>query len=554
MSTALLSIDEIGTIKLYSAQGASKVITNYGLAKNHILFNLANSLLPGSNSFNPFRARMLSLVAVTCTWAALAWMGWKRKCLLEYGLIAGMIGLNQQLLQLNFQARGYGFIFCFALIGSLALCEYLRTGRYLWLLGLTTILGTYTVPSYLVFGGSLMLLLFLTTRRATVFRAGFLTFGVTLFLYFPVLGQLMHVSAGYDDSYGEAYKNFGNVCSTLAYCIPPFWEPRELGFFVLLIGFALAPLLLKAPLRHEWRAMQLLLTATGIFIAFCLFLKTPPPRVTAFLAAPLLVTSALTAGATLRHPVIRWLQPLAAALLFGSLSWFGLKTIRNYEFDPRSNLAEVGQMAINLAPTNGVVWVSSGQTNYKVYLEKICPVIVGKLPHDLFRNGRALLIEDVGSSIDASLADMTQQTPGALMFPVLRGNRLSHRIWFTLPPAYDLLALTLNNLPADPNLLDRDFETGLLLPASSQFRCQPTSLKIRSLNLWSKNGWEGATVTVRIETADHKPRPLPQQRLLIEAQTVSVDLHGLHASAIIISLLKNGHPIELNEVFAITDP
>jgi hypothetical protein len=55
-------------------------------------------------------------------------------------------------------ARGYGLIFLFAMLSCVAFAEWLRTRRKIWLnfLAVLCVLGTYTLPFYVVFAGGLL--------------------------------------------------------------------------------------------------------------------------------------------------------------------------------------------------------------------------------------------------------------------------------------------------------------------------------------------------------------------------------------------------------------
>ncbi len=184
MATSSLSTDEFGTIGSFSAHGPWRVITDYRAPKNHVFFNLLNSLLPGRKSYDAARARALSLVAVALTAAAIlahapgAGAGWPARTLLA------LWSLAPQALPLSLEARGYGFVGFFGVAASLAALEYLRgkDRRWLWALAAATALGAYTLPSFLFFAGPLMLLVWLADRTRWSFLAGVAAVVATLLL------------------------------------------------------------------------------------------------------------------------------------------------------------------------------------------------------------------------------------------------------------------------------------------------------------------------------------------------------------------------------------
>src|SRR5690554_4355681 len=67
MATHSLGTDEFGTIGSFSSKGPMRVVTDYRAPKNHIFFNLLNSLLPARDSLAAARARALSIAATVLT-------------------------------------------------------------------------------------------------------------------------------------------------------------------------------------------------------------------------------------------------------------------------------------------------------------------------------------------------------------------------------------------------------------------------------------------------------------------------------------------------------
>jgi len=167
-------VDEIGSILNYSSRGPWSQRRKYNLAKNHIFFSVVNSVSPGSDSLDPLRARFWSFIAVGLSLVILLVFFWRRGSPLAGAIAFALPALNLEYLLKVFEARGYGFVALAAVIGLVALSNFLRTGRGrgLWILGVSTALGTWTLPFYVVFGGGLMLLLFLIRPSRKVFLAG----------------------------------------------------------------------------------------------------------------------------------------------------------------------------------------------------------------------------------------------------------------------------------------------------------------------------------------------------------------------------------------------
>ena len=89
-------------------------------------------------------------------------------------------------------ARGYGLIFLFAMLSCVAFAEWLRTRRKVWLnlLAVLCVLGTYTLPFYVVFAGGLLLLAFLYRPSRETFLAGLVSLAAILMLYLPIFGKV----------------------------------------------------------------------------------------------------------------------------------------------------------------------------------------------------------------------------------------------------------------------------------------------------------------------------------------------------------------------------
>jgi hypothetical protein len=335
MATSSLSTDEFGTIGSFSAHGPWRVITDYRAPKNHVFFNLLNSLLPGRKSYDAARARALSLVAVALTAAAiLAHAAWRGQWMAGAVLLA-LWSLAPQALTLSLEARGYGFVGFFGVAASLAALEYLREKdrRWLWALAAATALGAYTLPSFLFFAGPLMLLVWLADRTRWSFLAGVGAAVATLLLYAPILKPLVAAFGGYDIQ-GENEADFRAISGLLSAAKLYFFQAEDWQTWTLLGVLALAPF---APLaRREDRAgLRVVAGAAVVFCLAMLVLRTPPIRTAAFVFLPLGIAGLWTLGDALRacapfRPIV-WAATSAALLiaLFGA--------VRGFHFTPTEN-------------------------------------------------------------------------------------------------------------------------------------------------------------------------------------------------------------------------
>ena len=170
-ASSSLREDEIMSIVRYSSRGFVPAISTYNLARNHVFYNVVSSLIPGAKSTLPIRARLVSFLAVLGSLALLIGYSATRGWTLPGVACAGLLAANFGTMNTVLEARGYGLIFLFATLGSVAFAQWSQTQSRTWLnvMAVTCVLGTYTLPFYVVFGGSLLLLSFLVRPLARDF-------------------------------------------------------------------------------------------------------------------------------------------------------------------------------------------------------------------------------------------------------------------------------------------------------------------------------------------------------------------------------------------------
>jgi len=292
MATTSLWNDEIYSVVLFSGPGPLVAVTDYHVPNNHVLFNLASSLLPGRGSVEPLRARGISFVAFFGTLAvgflllrplAGAWVG---------AVFVALLALNRELLDVALQARGYGLTLLFSTLAALAVC------RRSWaLLAVASVLGTYAVPTFALFSASLFLAVLVfecgpsrPDRRRLLFAAIGAALGALL-LYLPILRLLLTNAATYGDAWGESYRSWRAVAETFRlYVASPDLFGRPLP--AVLAALALVALVFLA-VRRGGPALALAVASLG-FLTLCLVLRTPQIRTTLFVAPPLLVALLLS--------------------------------------------------------------------------------------------------------------------------------------------------------------------------------------------------------------------------------------------------------------------
>ena len=230
--------DEIFSVVISSSQGAWVVVTEYQ-SNNHVFFNLVNALTPdhpgglvqqlhgavggvhaltpGADSVDPARARLWSIVALFTLLGVGCVELWRRGWFLVGAAFFAAFAANPGWLDLVLQARGYGFLGLAALVCCVATWRHLESGgtRSLVVLGAATVLGTWTVPSFVLFGAPLWLALLVATRSVRVLIGGVVTAVAMAVVFLPIIGQVWKEASQYEEIYGRSYIGLGSVADTL---------------------------------------------------------------------------------------------------------------------------------------------------------------------------------------------------------------------------------------------------------------------------------------------------------------------------------------------------
>jgi hypothetical protein len=420
MSSTSLREDEIGTIGLYSARGPLETVTKYNLAKNHVFFNLLNSVTPGRESYHPLRARIWSFAAVALTLAAAGAWFFRRGEHAEGALVLALLGLNLPQLAISLEARGYGFLLCAASVSALALPGVLagagRSGR-VGMLAVATVLGSYTMPSYLVFGGAVLLVVWLAAPTRRTFLAGWFAFVALCGLYAPLVSQVAQVAGEYGERYADAFENVKRMEFALRYLVP--LEVLRFNDVSLVLGFAIllaAPALLGVHGTVRARAAALLFGLVTGYYAFCLWLQSPPDRVTAFLAGPFAVGAAFLLGeARLRFPRAR---AAVGVLLTSALCVGGVFAIRGFQYDPPQRWRAVSLFIQALYPEGITVWIPGPYREaHQVHLGPSYPVRTDEIDRGAYARGEWVLHDDRYRMVDRRNIDREFMPAGRLVIP-----------------------------------------------------------------------------------------------------------------------------------------
>ncbi|HSI90556.1 MAG TPA: glycosyltransferase family 39 protein, partial [Adhaeribacter sp.] len=187
--------DEAYTFTHFTNGGIWRSMSYYPLPNNHIFFSVITAafhyILPDAFWSLRLPSLLISLVVTVYLFLVLKRFAGFWVALLGVGLFCfSNLGIYY-----SFHARGYFLMTGLSAAAAFCLLQFIRTGRRsaLWLFGLASVLGFYTVPVFLYpfvalagFGFSLLLLL-RDSKKLTAFIIAGLGIGlVTLLLYLPV--------------------------------------------------------------------------------------------------------------------------------------------------------------------------------------------------------------------------------------------------------------------------------------------------------------------------------------------------------------------------------
>ncbi len=362
MATTSLWTDELHTIIHYSSRGPIATLTEYDEPNNHIFFNLVNSLTPGRSSVAPLRARIWSFAAFLLTLGMGIGFFARRRSLVFGALLFCLLGVQAELLDLMLQARGYSFLALFSLL-AVFLTFRLFDGvkrRDLVFLGLVSVAGAWTVPTFALFVAPLWLLVFAALRRRDVFVAGAFTGLAILAVYAPVARQLAYQLQHYDERWGRQYGNIRAVGGTLkTYLLHPSVVGLSFESHGVMLAISLGACAMAFALWRSFReALPVLVTlgAVAAFFSVCLALQTPLIRSTAFIVVPLAFSAMYLLRLLAREASV--VRGAGALLLAGFLALHAQRSARAFQFLPLEQWQEMGRVLHDTFPEHTKFFVS----------------------------------------------------------------------------------------------------------------------------------------------------------------------------------------------------
>ncbi len=285
MATTSLWNDEIFSISRYSSNGPLYTLTTYHQPNNHIFFNLLNSVTPGQDRYQPFRARFWSYLLTASTCLALLIYQARAGDLYAGSLQSFFFLANLNYLDLALQARGYCLLALAATACVILTWDYFRRPSLWSLIGipLAVWIGTWSVPTFILFGASLFFVLLCYTRDWRWIPSGAAALCLCCVVYWPVRMELLHASSTYAGEWGKAFADWraiGEIFNDYFVFGGHSW-----GAF-LLVAATVIVFLVQGLETEADRAGFCLGVAIVCTLAACLEMETPMKRTVAFLVMP----------------------------------------------------------------------------------------------------------------------------------------------------------------------------------------------------------------------------------------------------------------------------
>jgi hypothetical protein len=304
MASTSLWVDELYSIKEYSAKGPSFTMTHY-IPNNHIFFNLLNSLTPGRDRFNPLRARLWSVVFVALAFLIIIVSQALAGQLFEGSFQSFLFLANLANLDLILQARGYSVLAFAALLCIILTWDYFRRPSLVPFVGmaLAVWVGAWSVPIFLFFGGALFSVLLIYSRDWRWLVSGAFALALIGLVYWPVRNAVLESARSYGGEWGTEFKTWAAIGDIFSRYLC-FRVSDWLTFLIVtLVTVAFLSGHIKSPAEKASLCLGL-----AILLSFtvCLKMQTPLKRTMAFTVVPFGFIATTLLARFLRSVAPRW--------------------------------------------------------------------------------------------------------------------------------------------------------------------------------------------------------------------------------------------------------
>jgi hypothetical protein len=426
MATTSLWQDELYTIDGFSSKGPNYVMTNYS-ANNHLFFNILSSLTIGRHPFQPFSARFWSFVwliltiAVTPLYYALA----RRP--FDGGAQLFLLLANVPALDLALQARGYGFLAFGALLCMILAWQYFRRPSLISLIGLPLVvwLATWTVPTFVFFGGGLLLAMLAYSRDRRWLVSGVSALIAILVVYWPVHASALESVDSYSKIWGKQFANW-NVISDLLSTFLLFQSANWITFSVaILVVIALC----RGRARSAKAKASLCAgSAVLITLAICLKMGTPPQRSVAYLVVPIAFILVTVLTELSRKGVLRKFRLQMMTLVVVAAFAFVLHAGKGFHFRPIEAWLETAHRIEKHFPKGTEVVAQFRPEWLRVYLPADYP-LTKKLDTAKFVTGKQIVVDSAFLPKDRFRIDQLPKGYALENVPQQRGGQQTIYFW-----------------------------------------------------------------------------------------------------------------------------
>lgn len=361
MVPSSLTHDELLSVTKYQAHGPLFAMTTYDEPNNHILFNALAALLPWRGSAMPVSARTIPMASVAALFAVLAICPWRRGRRFEGAFLVALFAFNPLLLGLWLSVRGYGLLALWAALAAFLAIEWERTAKLGLLAGLSAaiVLGTWTVPTFLLFGAPLLALVVLPRLSfRTLAAAGCCALAI-LAVHLPVLGAMHRALTSYGRDWGEDFRSASAVGALVRAAFGPVIGSTLTSFQTGIVCLVVAGVFLVARRKRpsEVRSVTPLFGAVVIFFGLCLALKSPVLRSTAFVVTPLAICVVLAAGEWIRGIPSASLRVAFAAIPTLPLLFLACRPV---SFEPEEHWLKVAKTIESTFPAGTRIYSTPG--------------------------------------------------------------------------------------------------------------------------------------------------------------------------------------------------
>jgi hypothetical protein len=392
MATTSLWNDEIYSIQNFSSKGPGKVLTDLHAPNNHLFFNLLNSVTPASDSLYPARARLWSFLATAALGIVIAGHYLQLRQPLVGAMVLFLIMANLTNLDTMLQARGYGFLALGAALCCHGVVRYFQRGttRDIILVAVAVWLATWSVPSFVFFGGPLLLLVTFATRDLRWLWAGMGCLALIVLSYWVVQNQMLENAVNYEEKWGLAFKDWDAVSIVLQRYLL-FEGPPWVAFL-----FAAALIVGAQSLRWsrpEEQAALLLGAAVLAAWLICLIMRTPIPRSVAFIVVPISFLAAQILQRIIYRKGRVILPIVGTLILTGAILWQGGHSISTFTFTPIENWLGTARRIERDFPHNTLVLADFRPMRLGAYLKGSDYPMVKTFDREQFLRGQLIVVD-----------------------------------------------------------------------------------------------------------------------------------------------------------------